>query len=668
MKLFYTAKFTYNLQLQVCLFLLLTYLSSSLAWGQMCDDPGGGHRFIKLIDATDATPTHFYPGEVSAPSEGRATTGYIEFKESSDVQYTNRTIVINPVLNGTTGSVILKYDILTMPAPDAILSIYEGTSVSGTPVRILNPGNVSGFLNTRELFNGPITIQFASPTIGAPGGPNFEVVIQYQTGDQVSQSCFEQPFAVWTDFMPANGYTFVDDYGDPYGGNSAPICIGYFDGNRQLVSTELGLCIDHEKYVASIAHWYYPGQIVFTEGPNNEYHFVEEDETSSEYNEDDKLKAARVMWLLANAPTSNQQEKLDLQLAIWWITMYPVDATHTLLLATQAQLAVSSIPDPAEPVFSITTNTDTVEPDETIEFTINFDFPATVSSETHPSKLKLNIPSTLEVISASGNGIFDGLNQTVVFNTLPGTLTLTVKSADDEARSATIQAIYEEEDFWNITNLLIYKSCDPEVQNFVGLSKNTINHPYREAVGSWETSLPVTLTHFTLAQENNLVELNWATANEEGSKGFEIQRSGDTRNWTKLGYVESKSFNGDSQANLDYSFIDHTPVDGKNYYRLKQIDLDNTYAYSQIRSAVIESIQINTYPNPVVTSLTLDGLKGGESIKIYNSTGRLLLEENHSNLEAKKSILMNSFADGIYIVKVTDTTGKVQTRKILKTK
>jgi|GEM_PF-2585185 len=668
MKLFYATKFTYNLQLRVCLFLLLTYLSSNLALGQTCDDPGGGHRFIDLANATGATPTQYFPGVVSAPAVGRSTAGYIEFKESSAAPYTNRTIVINPVLNGTPGSVILKYDILTMPAPNAILSIYEGTSVSGPLLRTLNPGNVSGYLNTREQFNGPITIQFSSPTIGTPGGPNFEVVIQYQTGDQVRQSCFDKPFAVWTDFMPAKGYTFVDDYGDPYGGNSAPICIGYFDENRQFVSTELGLCIDHEKYVASIAHWYYPGQIVFTEGPNNEYHFVEEGEASSDYNEDDKLKAARVMWLLANAPTSSQQEKLDLQLAIWWTTMYPVDATHAQLLATQAQLAVPSIPDPAEPVFSITTNTDTVEPDETIEFTINFDFPGSVSPTTHPSQLKLNIPSTLQVISSTVNGVFDELHQTVVFNSLPGTLTLTVKSVGEEARSASIQAIYDEENFWNITNLLIYKSCDPEVQNFVGLSKNNINHPYREAVGTWETSLPVTLTHFTLTQENNLVQLNWATATEEGSKGFEVQRSEDTRNWTKLDYVESKSFNGDSQANLDYSFIDHTPVDGKNYYRLKQIDLDGTYAYSQIRSAVIESIQINTYPNPVATSLTLDGLKGGESIKIYNSTGRLLLEENHSNQEAKKSILMNSFADGIYIVKVTDTTGKVQTRKVLKTK
>lgn len=531
-------------------------------------------------------------------------------------------------------------------------------------------------MGTREVFDGPITVRFSSP---AGTGENIQIIIQYLTGDQVHQSSYGQPFAVWTEFMTPNSYTFVDDFGDQYLGNSAPISIGYFDANRQFVSSELAICLDHHKEVASVMWgpypdlpWgMYPGAIIYKESPSDEYHFVESGESDPSYDEDDKLKAARVMWLLANAPTSTHEEKLNLQIAIWETTRLSVSYTHEAgSLQRQAQAAVSNIFSPAEPVFSITTSDNTVEPDETIEFTIEFDIPDPGSPDTHPARLQLDIPNTLQVLSTSGNGNFNSTTNMVNFPTLPGTLTLTVKSLDDAVQTAKIQAIYDEEESWNITNLNYYISCASDVQNFVGLSKNTINHPYREAEGNWSEPLPVTLTHFTAIKENNQIALNWATATEEQSKGFEVQRSVDTRNWTKLDFIESKGLNGDSKQNLDYTFYDKSPVNGNNYYRLKQIDLDGTYAYSPIRSAAIDInlIQINTYPNPVVENLTIDGLKGEESIKIFNSTGRLLLDEINNRGNVKKSILMNSFADGIYIIQVTDNSGMVQTRKVLKAK
>ncbi|MEJ7678927.1 MAG: hypothetical protein WKG06_13945 [Segetibacter sp.] len=76
--------------------------------------------------------------------------------------------------------------------------------------------------------------------------------------------------------------------------------------------------------------------------------------------------------------------------------------------------------------------------------------------------------------------------------------------------------------------------------------------------------------------------LHWATVTEQNNTGFEVQRSSDAIDFSNIGFIETKSMNGNSNVKLDYNFIDMDHYAISNYYRLKQIDKDGKYTYSHI--------------------------------------------------------------------------------------
>jgi hypothetical protein len=82
-----------------------------------------------------------------------------------------------------------------------------------------------------------------------------------------------------------------------------------------------------------------------------------------------------------------------------------------------------------------------------------------------------------------------------------------------------------------------------------------------------------------------------------------VQQSGDTRKWNALGKVKAAT---ESRAHLDYSFQDAASREGIQYYRLKMVDLDGSFAYSAIRSIDLRSTElISAYPNPVVDKVRI---------------------------------------------------------------
>jgi len=92
--------------------------------------------------------------------------------------------------------------------------------------------------------------------------------------------------------------------------------------------------------------------------------------------------------------------------------------------------------------------------------------------------------------------------------------------------------------------------------------------------------------------------LNWSTATELNNKGFEIERSDDNKDFITRGFVEGS---GTTTERHEYTFTEEA-LNGKVYYRLKQIDHDGNYNYS--KSIEINSIYVNNfelyqnYPNP----------------------------------------------------------------------
>ncbi|MBS1623559.1 MAG: hypothetical protein JST83_06040, partial [Bacteroidetes bacterium] len=98
------------------------------------------------------------------------------------------------------------------------------------------------------------------------------------------------------------------------------------------------------------------------------------------------------------------------------------------------------------------------------------------------------------------------------------------------------------------------------------------------------TPLPVTLLYLTAdAIDNKYIDLDWATASEINNKGFAIERSTDGREFTQIGWVDG---HGNSNTQLSYSYSDRTVQPGAvYYYRLRQVDFDGQFVYSEIVSA-----------------------------------------------------------------------------------
>jgi hypothetical protein len=137
--------------------------------------------------------------------------------------------------------------------------------------------------------------------------------------------------------------------------------------------------------------------------------------------------------------------------------------------------------------------------------------------------------------------------------------------------------------------------------------------------------IPVELISFAGITSGNNIQLNWCTATELNNAGFEIYRRNPSSDWIKIGFVEG---NGTSTELNEYNFTDNNVTSGKYVYRLKQIDFDGTFEYSNLVEVEIStptkfSLEQN-YPNPFNPSTRIEYQVSGIShvtLKIYDVLG-----------------------------------------------
>ena len=179
------------------------------------------------------------------------------------------------------------------------------------------------------------------------------------------------------------------------------------------------------------------------------------------------------------------------------------------------------------------------------------------------------------------------------------------------------------------------------------------------------SALPVKLQSFLASKNEQTVLLEWTTTEEYNSESFDIERSLNGKNWTSLGTVKAS---GQSNSDTHYMFSDANPVHGNNFYRLKMIDFDNTFAYSIIRNVNLDKksdLAIISYPNPVSdrvyiqmkdwTQVKTIQLIGANGQIIYDSFGKLVNQINVKNL-----------ATGVYVLRLTLRDGSVVTGKVVR--
>ena len=143
-------------------------------------------------------------------------------------------------------------------------------------------------------------------------------------------------------------------------------------------------------------------------------------------------------------------------------------------------------------------------------------------------------------------------------------------------------------------------------------------------------ALPVELTAFTATLRNAKVNLIWSTASEKNSKGFEVQRSQNGKDFALLQFVAGQ---GSTSSTTNYAAVDAQPLGGTSYYRLKQVDHDGTFAYSPvavITNGAAPASEVSLYPNPAqdVVTVSLGQLPAaGARVTVADMMGRVVLSD-----------------------------------------
>jgi hypothetical protein len=170
--------------------------------------------------------------------------------------------------------------------------------------------------------------------------------------------------------------------------------------------------------------------------------------------------------------------------------------------------------------------------------------------------------------------------------------------------------------------------------------------------------LPVELTYFKgELLESNIVKLNWQTASEYNNHSFDIQKSSNGQDWKHLGTVGG---NNTLAAVSNYQFYDVEPIMGNNYYRLKQVDYDGDFEYSDvinIRIASSNQQKFKLYPNPTNSFVIIENVEIGKTIQIFNVLGQMIREVQVEFLQQK--LLLNEFSIGTYYIKVDSQVEKL---------
>lgn len=171
------------------------------------------------------------------------------------------------------------------------------------------------------------------------------------------------------------------------------------------------------------------------------------------------------------------------------------------------------------------------------------------------------------------------------------------------------------------------------------ISSNDPNTPSLTVPVSMDLVIPVELSAFSLTTDNNNVNLKWSTASETNNSGFSIERKSVGKSeWNEIAFVGGK---GTTTDRVNYNYTDKAVAVGTYIYRLKQVDLDGTFSYSNEIEAEInppnEFALYQNYPNPFNPNTTIKftlPVQAQVKLSLFNNIGQQVAEIINSSMEA----------------------------------
>lgn len=178
--------------------------------------------------------------------------------------------------------------------------------------------------------------------------------------------------------------------------------------------------------------------------------------------------------------------------------------------------------------------------------------------------------------------------------------------------------------------------------------------------------LLVHLGSFKAKKKGSSAVISWTTHAEERNQGFSVQRSEDGIKWYTIDFVPTAAPGGSSNTLIAYTFVDHRPASGTNFYRLKLTDQEGRFLYSIATTVHFAEQQatVSVYPNPVVDFVAISGLTGNETISILDYTGRTMYRRVAGG--HKLTVDLSALPAGYYQVIAEQTNGSRQVVRLFK--
>ena len=183
--------------------------------------------------------------------------------------------------------------------------------------------------------------------------------------------------------------------------------------------------------------------------------------------------------------------------------------------------------------------------------------------------------------------------------------------------------------------------------------------------------VPVELTSFTVESQSNNVILKWSTSTELNNNGFEVQRKFEENDYATIGFVKGE---GTTTNPKEYFYADEDLTNGSYYYRLKQIDFNGGYRYSdevEVDVVNVDEFDLSqNYPNPFNPSTTIHFIipaNGFVTLKVYDLLGNevaTLVNEEKPAGSYEVEFNANGLSSGMYLYTL-QTGSYIETKKMI---
>jgi hypothetical protein len=180
-----------------------------------------------------------------------------------------------------------------------------------------------------------------------------------------------------------------------------------------------------------------------------------------------------------------------------------------------------------------------------------------------------------------------------------------------------------------------------------------------------EGVLPVQLTNYTAKVVNQTAKLDWSVSSERDNRKFVIYRSGDDNQFAEIGGVASL---GNTSTNRNYFFVDKQPLNGNNYYKLVQVDLDGKPTELGVKplNFILSAVHVSVYPNPTKEKVNVTFEAGKYNRAALSSIeGKVLKSFELSAQHDQLAIDLSAYSIGTYFIRLTGAQQSI-VKKVVK--